>query len=81
LTSAATTETATSETSASFGPLNQIDAGLLLAQRRDRWPNTANPHLINTQQSAYGVAPIASSRLAEEHLGWAGGPDRLRRDR
>jgi hypothetical protein len=51
-----------------------------LAHRRDRWPNTSNPHVIITPQSAYEVAPIASSRFVEEYLGWAGGPDRLRMD-
>jgi hypothetical protein len=65
-------------------PLDDLTRQALLnflAHRRDRWPNTSNPHVIITQQSAYGVAPIASSRFVEEHLGWAGGPDRLRMDR
>ena len=31
-----------------------------LEERRTRWPHTANPHLLVTAKSAYGVAPVST---------------------
>ncbi|WP_157472673.1 hypothetical protein [Frankia sp. EAN1pec] len=35
-----------------------------LAYRRDRWPNTANPHLIVNGQTALGHGPVSDSWLS-----------------
>ena len=51
-----------------------------LAYRRQRWPNTANPHLLITVATAPGTGPV--SHAWERSLrGQAATPDRLRIDR
>jgi integrase len=52
-----------------------------LAYRRDRWPDTANPHVIITQHTTYETGPISSSRFGKAFFGLKASPDRLRIDR
>src|SRR5262249_22094483 len=45
-------------------PLDQLTAGQLrtwLQVRRDRWPATANPHLLINQSTAGGTRPVTRS--------------------
>ena len=47
-------------------PLDQLTAGHLrtwLQVRRDRWPATANPHLLINQSTAGGTRPVTRSYL------------------
>jgi hypothetical protein len=48
-----------------------------LEERRTRWPSTANPHLLITGKSAYGLAPVSTRYFR----GLPTPPSRLRADR
>ena len=48
-----------------------------LEERRTRWPTTANPHLLVTAKSAYGLASVSTRYFR----GLATPPSRLRADR
>jgi hypothetical protein len=52
-----------------------------LDYRRTRWPNTANPHLLISQQTAFENGPVGQRWAAE--IGWrqAATLERLRVDR
>lgn len=44
-------------------PLDELTRqhlGDWLQERRTRWPGTANPHLLLTSKSAYGLAPVST---------------------
>jgi hypothetical protein len=65
-------------------PLDDLTRQALLdylASRRGRWPQTANPHVIVSQHTAYEIGPISSSRFGEAFFGLTASPDRLRIDR
>lgn len=48
-----------------------------LEERRTRWPATANPHLLITSKSAYGLEPVSTRYFR----GLSTPPSRLRADR
>lgn len=48
-----------------------------LNERRTRWPDTANPHLLVTTKSAYGVAPVSTQYFRSLAIR----PSQLRADR
>jgi hypothetical protein len=53
-----------------------------LDYRRTRWPDTANPHLLNGQQSAMGTGPVSTIYFAKTRLrGQAATLERLRAGR
>ncbi len=66
-------------------PLDDLTRQVLLewlAHRGDRWPSTANPHLLVNQQSANGTGPVSRSYFATTALrGKAATLERLRVDR
>ena len=66
-------------------PLDDLTRQVLLewlAHRGDRWPSTANPHLLVNQQSANGTGPVSTSYFAKTALsGKAATLERLRVDR
>jgi len=65
-------------------PLDDLTARLLvewLKYRRERWPNTANRHLLLTQQSAVNFEPICYSSIVKILRGLPGTIERLRIDR
>jgi integrase len=65
-------------------PLDNLTRQLLLARlehRRRRWPNTANPHLIITMNTAPATGPVGSWWIERELRGQAATLDRLRIDR
>src|ERR1017187_2372366 len=66
-------------------PLDDLTRQVLiewLAYRGDRWPSTANPHLLVNQQSANGTGPVSRSYFATTALrGKAANLERLRVDR
>lgn len=52
-----------------------------LAYRRERWPNTANPHLLISLRTANDARPISAYTINQLFRGLRGTLDRLRRDR
>jgi integrase len=65
-------------------PLDDLTRRLLLAwlkHRRDRWPGTANPHLIINQQTAMTTRPVSENWLTETCRGLTATLERLRVDR
>jgi integrase len=65
-------------------PLDDLTRRLLLswlAHRRDRWPHTANPHLIINQQTAMTTRPVSENWLTETCRGLTATLERLRVDR
>jgi hypothetical protein len=52
-----------------------------LAQRRARWPATANPHLIINQQTALGARPVSVVWITESLRGLTATHEALRVDR
>jgi hypothetical protein len=65
-------------------PLDELTRRLLLAwleHRRDRWPGTANPHLIINQQTAMTTRAVSENWLTETCRGLTATLERLRVDR
>jgi site-specific recombinase XerD len=65
-------------------PLDDLTRHVLLAwldQRRTRWPNTANPHLIINQQTATETGPVSTFWAKKALRGQAATLERLRMDR
>src|SRR6266545_6842129 len=65
-------------------PLDDLTRQVLLAwlaYRRRRWPNTANPHLILSQQSAMETGPVSRPWMTEAFRGLDATLERLRVDR
>ena len=65
-------------------PLDDLTANLLLAwltHRRQRWPGTANPHLIINQQTAMTTRPVSETWLTGSCRGLTATLERLRVDR
>jgi len=65
-------------------PLDELTRCLLLAwlkHRRDRWPGTANPHLIINQQTAMTTRAVSENWLTETCRGLTATLERLRVDR
>ena len=65
-------------------PLDDLTRSLLLAwleHRRDRWPGTANPHLIINQQTAMTTRAVSENWLTESCRGLTATLERLRVDR
>ncbi|MDQ1743571.1 MAG: hypothetical protein QOE23_1910 [Pseudonocardiales bacterium] len=65
-------------------PLDDLTRQLLLAwleHRRDRWPGTANPHLIINQQTAMTTRAVSENWLTESCRGLTATLERLRVDR
>jgi len=65
-------------------PLDDLTRRLLLSWldcRRDRWPGTANPHLIINQQTAMTTRPVSENWLTETCRGLTATLERLRVDR
>ena len=65
-------------------PLDDLTANLLLAwltHRRQRWPGTANPHLIINQQTAMTTRPVSETWLTQSCRGLTATLERLRVDR
>jgi hypothetical protein len=52
-----------------------------LAYRNQRWPYTANPHLLITQQSAHTNRPVSRAWIRQAVRGQAATLDALRQDR
>jgi hypothetical protein len=52
-----------------------------LAYRQQRWPNTANPHLLITQQTAHGTGPASAWFFKRMFQGQPVSIKRLRQDR
>ncbi|MDZ5447925.1 integrase [Micromonospora sp. 4G57] len=64
-------------------PLDNLTAQTLLdwlTYRRERWPNTANPHLLVSSASAMGLAPVSATWILNLR-GLPGTLERLRIDR
>ncbi len=61
--------------------LTHDTARVWLDYRRTRWPNTANPHLIVSQQSAMETGPVSSVWLTNAFRGRTATLERLRVDR
>jgi len=65
-------------------PLDDLTARLLiewLEYRRERWPNTANRHLLLTRESAVNFGSICYSHIVKILRGLPGTIERLRIDR
>lgn len=65
-------------------PLDDLTRHVLLAwlaYRRRRWPNTANPHLLLSQQSAMETGPVSRPWMTEAFRGLGATLERLRVDR
>ena len=65
-------------------PLDDLTRHLLLvwlAHRHQRWPGTANPHLIINQQTAMTTKPVSENWLTETCRGLTATLERLRADR
>ena len=65
-------------------PLDDLTRHLLLAwlgHRRDRWPGTANPHLIINQQTAMTTRAVSENWLTQACRGLTATLERLRADR
>lgn len=54
---------------------------LYLNQRRTRWPNTGNPHLLISARTAYDTRPVTAYYLSNLFRGHNATLDRLRADR
>jgi hypothetical protein len=64
-------------------PLDDLTAHMLLdwlTYRRERWPNTANPHLLISYNSALGHGPVSHAWILNLR-GLPGTLERLRIDR
>ncbi len=65
-------------------PLDDVTRSALeryLAFRRQRWPNTANPYLLVTQQTAHSTAPASSWWFKRMFRGQPATLKRLQQDR
>jgi hypothetical protein len=65
-------------------PLDDLTRHLLLTwldHRRQRWPGTANPHLIINQQTAMTTRPVSENWLTGSCRGLTATLERLRADR
>ncbi|MGH3449837.1 MAG: integrase [Haloechinothrix sp.] len=65
-------------------PLDELTHQLLLdwlTYRRDRWPNTANPHLIINKQTANTTRPVSDNALTDPFRRRAATLEALRVDR
>jgi hypothetical protein len=65
-------------------PLDDLTRRILVAwllHRRERWPNTANPHLIVNQQTALELAPVSAVWLRHAFHGLTASLEQLRMDR
>jgi len=65
-------------------PLDELTHHLLLewlTDRRGRWPNTANPHLIINKQTASTTRPVSENALTAPFRGGAATLEALRVDR
>jgi hypothetical protein len=65
-------------------PLDDLTRSLLLTwlqQRRHRWPDTANPHLILNQQTAMTTRAVSENWLTESSRGLTATLEALRVDR
>jgi len=65
-------------------PLDELTHQLLLEwldHRGRRWPNTANPHLLISSQSAFGHGPVSAPWTNRILRGLTGTVERLRIDR
>jgi hypothetical protein len=65
-------------------PLDQVTRSALeryLAYRQQRWPNTANPYLLLTQQTANGTAAASPGYFKRMFRGQPANLTRLRQDR
>lgn len=65
-------------------PLDDLSRRVLVAwllHRRERWPNTANPHLIVNQQTALELAPVSAVWLRHAFRGLTASLEQLRMDR
>jgi hypothetical protein len=65
-------------------PLDELTYRALLGwldYRRTRWPNTANPHLLITQQTALEIRPAGKLWTTKAFRGLAATLERLRVDR
>jgi integrase len=52
-----------------------------LGYRRSRWPGTANPHVLISQQTAHDIRPVTSYYLSRLFKGHGISLDRMRTDR
>ena len=62
-------------------PLDDLTRQVILdwlSHRRDRWPDTANPHLIINQQTAMETGPVSKVSLTKSFRGQAATLERLR---
>jgi site-specific recombinase XerD len=62
-------------------PLDDLTRQVILdwlSHRRDRWPDTANPHLIINQQTAMETGPVSKVSLTEAFRGQVATLERLR---
>ncbi len=62
-------------------PLDDLTRQVILdwlSYRRERWPNTANPHLIITRQTAMETGPVSKAWLTDSFRGQAATLERLR---
>jgi integrase len=65
-------------------PLDELTHRVLyewLEHRRQRWPNTANPHLIVSFHTALGLGPVSATFLTPALRGLPATIERLRMDR
>lgn len=65
-------------------PLDDLTYRVLcdwLRYRRERWPHTANPHLVISYCTALGLGPVSHALLAPALRGLPATIDRLRMDR
>lgn len=65
-------------------PLDDLTRHILLEwldHRRSRWPNSANPHLIINQQTAFKTGPISGVSISEAFRGLTATLERLHLDR
>jgi len=65
-------------------PLDDLTRHVLLDrlhERRTRWPNTANPHLLINQQTATETGPVSTFWAKTALRGHAATLERLRMDR
>ncbi|WP_204073720.1 hypothetical protein [Planotetraspora phitsanulokensis] len=65
-------------------PLDHVTARAIqeyLDYRRQRWPNTANPHLLITQQTAHETQPVSLFWVGKHFRGLPATLERLRVDR
>jgi integrase len=65
-------------------PLDDLTRQMILdwlGHRRDRWPDTAKPHLIINQQTAMETGPVGKVKLTESFRGQAATLERLRAHR